>query len=263
MSSALPALPGLLAKSPSLLLVRTVCLPQPQLGQSDFFFWRYDPRLADRFLEVDQDCLRRSSRLPPLLLEDAPGVSTLAHLQVPDEGGFEDPDQDCRDERSETSRRSDAQTGKDCGGQQGNLPGLSKVSLKGAIYWISDDITFPPVCLERQSCAHEQWWSPLASPPLPSSTTRWWSTWATWSATPSWTSFSSGWLRAPGTCWVNIGTLYRRADIVLSQGTVLANKVGRRWTHSTLLGINALLFGVVMVIVPYQVPAIRVTILRT
>ena len=50
---------------------------------------------------------------------------------------------------------------------------------------------------------------------------------------------------------------------MLSQGTVLANKVGRRWTHSTLLGINALLFGVVMVIVPYQVPAIRVTILRT
>merc|ERR1719206_921007 len=35
-------------------------------------------------------------------------------------------------------------------------------------------------------------------------------------------------------------------------GTVLANKVGRRWTHSTLLGINALLFGVVMVVIPYQ-----------
>ena len=33
----------------------------------------------------------------------------------------------------------------------------------------------------------------------------------------------------------------------------MANKVGRRWTHSTLLGINALLFGVVMVIIPYQV----------
>jgi len=35
-------------------------------------------------------------------------------------------------------------------------------------------------------------------------------------------------------------------------GTVLANKVGRRWTHSTLLGINALLFAAVMVMVPYQ-----------
>ena len=205
MSSALPALPGLLAKSPSLLLVRTVCLPQPQLGQSDFFFWRYDPRLADCFLEVDQDCLRRSSRLPSLLLEDAPGVSTLAHLQVADEGGFQDPDQDCRDERSETSRRSDAQTGKDCGGQQGNLPGLSKVSLKGAKFWICDVMTFPPVCLERQSCVHELWWSPLASLPLPLSTTRWWSTSATWSATLSWTSSSLDWLRAPGTCWVNTG----------------------------------------------------------
>ena len=76
----------------------------------------YDPRLADCFLEVDQDCLRCSSRLPSLLLEDAPGVSALAHLQVTDEGGFEDPDQDCRDERSETSRRSYDETGKDCGG---------------------------------------------------------------------------------------------------------------------------------------------------
>ena len=28
--------------------------------------------------------------------------------------------------------------------------------IEGAISWISDDITFPPVCLERQSCAHEQ-----------------------------------------------------------------------------------------------------------
>ena len=37
------------------------------------------------------------------------------------------------------------------------------------------------------------------------------------------------------------------------RGTVLANKVGRRWTHSSLLGINALLFGAVMVMVPYQV----------
>ena len=36
-------------------------------------------------------------------------------------------------------------------------------------------------------------------------------------------------------------------------GTVLANKVGRRWTHSSLLGLNALLFGAVMVMVPYQV----------
>jgi len=42
-------------------------------------------------------------------------------------------------------------------------------------------------------------------------------------------------------------------------GTVLANKVGRRWTHSTLLGINALLFGVVMVIVPYQYTAAGVS----
>ena len=37
------------------------------------------------------------------------------------------------------------------------------------------------------------------------------------------------------------------------RGTVLANKVGRRWTHSSLLGINALLFGAVMVMVSYQV----------
>ena len=41
--------------------------------------------------------------------------------------------------------------------------------------------------------------------------------------------------------------------MIYFQGTVLANKVGRRWTHSTLLGINALLFGAVMVMVPYQV----------
>merc|ERR1712001_291451 len=38
-------------------------------------------------------------------------------------------------------------------------------------------------------------------------------------------------------------------------GTVLANKVGRRWTHSSLLGLNALLFGAVMVMVPYQFTA--------
>ena len=41
--------------------------------------------------------------------------------------------------------------------------------------------------------------------------------------------------------------------MIYFQGTVLANKVGRRWTHSTLLGINALTFGIVMVMVPYQV----------
>ena len=52
--------------------------------------------------------------------------------------------------------------------------------------------------------------------------------------------------------WVNSVTLEGSYRGII-QGTVLANKVGRRWTHSTLLGINALLFGVVMVIIPYQV----------
>jgi len=35
-------------------------------------------------------------------------------------------------------------------------------------------------------------------------------------------------------------------------GTVLANKVGRRWTHSSLLFINAATFGAVMGLVQYQ-----------
>jgi OCT family organic cation transporter-like MFS transporter 4/5 len=35
-------------------------------------------------------------------------------------------------------------------------------------------------------------------------------------------------------------------------GTVLANKIGRRWTHSGLLFINSLLFMTVMLLVPYQ-----------
>lgn len=33
----------------------------------------------------------------------------------------------------------------------------------------------------------------------------------------------------------------------------MANKMGRRWTHSGLLFTNALLFGIVMGLVPYQV----------
>lgn len=35
-------------------------------------------------------------------------------------------------------------------------------------------------------------------------------------------------------------------------GTVLANKIGRRWTHSGLLFINGMFFLTVMLIVPYQ-----------
>ena len=35
-------------------------------------------------------------------------------------------------------------------------------------------------------------------------------------------------------------------------GTVLANKIGRRWTHTGLLTINTLMLGILMGLVPYQ-----------
>ena len=36
-------------------------------------------------------------------------------------------------------------------------------------------------------------------------------------------------------------------------GFLLSDKIGRRWTHSTLLFINALFFCLVMVLIPHQV----------
>ena len=67
--------------------------------------------------------------------------------------------------------------------------------------------------------------------------------------------FLLGLVEGPGNVLGEYGTPENIAEElkIYLQGTVLANKVGRRWTHSTLLGINALLFAAVMVMVPYQV----------
>ena len=66
--------------------------------------------------------------------------------------------------------------------------------------------------------------------------------------------FLLGLVEGPGNVLGEYGTPENIEELkIYLQGTVLANKVGRRWTHSTLLGINALLFAAVMVMVPYQV----------
>ena len=67
----------------------------------------------------------------------------------------------------------------------------------------------------------------------------------------------SQWVSDKVTYWAVLDSWKGNFELELKmcffRGTVLANKVGRRWTHSSLLGINALLFGAVMVMVPYQV----------
>ena len=109
MSSVMPASLGLLVRLPSLLLVRINF--EISLSLTTLF-----PRLVDRLLETDQDCLGCAARLPPLLVDSAPRVPALADLEVENQGGVEDPHQDRRDQRGHTSPRSHPQTAEDGGG---------------------------------------------------------------------------------------------------------------------------------------------------
>ena len=85
------------------------------------------PRLVDRLLETDQDCLGCPARLPSLLVDSAPRVPALADLEVENQGGVEDPHQDRRDQRGQTSPRSHPQTAEDGRGKQRDLPRISQV----------------------------------------------------------------------------------------------------------------------------------------
>ena len=109
MSSVTRVSPGLLVRLPSLLLVRINF--ETSLSLTTLF-----PRLVDRLLETDQDCLGCAARLPPLLVDSAPRVPALADLEVENQGGVEDPHQDRRDQRGQTSPRSHPQTAEDGGG---------------------------------------------------------------------------------------------------------------------------------------------------